>query len=137
MSKVTEHNIAQYKQNRIKLVVKDLSHYAPEEAIRKVLLKRGINKWLYCRKRFIGLKNELKDEVTFILAEMQIIKAERRDLSKQLKADTASKDQKILKKELYKLCKKYDKLVGRLNATSTIKENIRSVCHLSRWQFPE
>ena len=137
MSSVTKHNIAQYKQNRISLVVKDLEYYAPEKAIRKAMLKRGINKWLYCRKRFIGLKNELKDEVTFILAEMQIIKAERRDLSKQLKADTTSKDQKILKKELYRLCKKYDKLVGRLSATSTIKENIREICHLKRWQFPD
>ena len=40
MGKISKHNIAQYKQNRISLVVKDLSHYAPEEAVRKIMLKR-------------------------------------------------------------------------------------------------
>ena len=137
MGKISKHNIAQYKQNRISLIVKDLSHYAPEEAVRKVMLKRGINKWLYCRKRFIDLKNELKYEVTFILKEMREIKADRKALSKQLKADTGAEDQKILKRRLYQFCKKYDKLVGRLEATSTIKENIRAICKLSRWQFPK
>jgi hypothetical protein len=68
---------------------------------------------------------------------MVTIKRDRKDLSKQLKVDTSDKNQKVLKRELYKLCKKYDKLVGRLDATSVIKENIRAICRLSRWQFPK
>ena len=137
MGKISKHNIAQYKQNRISLVVKDLSHYVPEEAVRKVMLKRGINKWLYCRKKFIGLKNELKHEVTKILDEMHETKKERKLLSRMLKNTKSEEYKKTYKRDLYKLCQKYDKLVGRLEATSAIKEQIRSICKLSRWQFPK
>ena len=137
MGKITQHNINQYKQNRISLIVKDLEYYVPEEIVRKVMLKRGINKWLYCRKKFIELKNDLKFEVTQILKEMKFVKALKKDISLEL-GRSMDDDHKIeLRRRLYKLCKQYDKLVGQLKATSEIKEQIRKICHLSRWQFPE
>ena len=155
MGKITKSNIDQYKQNRISLVVKDLEYFVPEEVVRKVLLKRGINKWLYCRKKFIELKDDLKIETTKILKEMGEVKRQRKDVSESLKKIDISipfvqgyfiEDnhyvsnnikKEILKKQLYKLCKQYDKLVGQLKATSEIKEQIRAICHSSRWQFPK
>ena len=147
MGKITQHNINQYKQNRISLIVKDLEYYVPEEVVRKVMLKRGINKWLYCRKKFIELKNDLKFEVTQILKEMKEVKKECKNISEEIKKNETNIDcstplsnnirRTILRRQLYKLCKQYDKLVGQLKATSAIKEQIRKICHLSRWQFPE
>ena len=137
MGKITKHNINQYKQNKISLVVKDLEYYVPEEIIRKVMLKRGINKWLYCRKKFIELKTDLKFEVVKILEEMKYVKALKKDISLKLGRSTTDSHKVELKRRLYKLCKHYDKLVGQLKATSEIKEQIRAICHLSRWQFPE
>ncbi len=141
MSEVTEHNINQYKQNRISLIVHDLVHYVPEDITRKVMLKRGVNKWLYCRGKIINLKDELKSEVTEILGEMKEIKKQRKFLTEVLNKDIVNPEKfgyhKNCKRELYKLCNRYNKLVGKLDATSTIKEKIREICHLSRWQFPK
>ena len=137
MGKITQSNINQYKQNKISLIVKDLEYFVPEEVVRKVMLKRGVNKWLHCRKKFIELKNDLKFEVTKILKEMKYVKALKKDISLELGRSMTDSHKIELRRRLYKLCKHYDKLVGELKATSEIKEQIRKICHLSRWQFPE
>jgi len=55
-------------QNHPEYVVQDMKELfdLSEEQIklvRRVLLYRGVNKWLYCRYKFIQLKHEVKNEL--------------------------------------------------------------------------
>jgi len=111
---INEKNINEYRQNKIKYIIKDLEQYVPEDIIREVLLKRGVNKWFMCRGEFINLKDELKDFTNSILKIMFALKLQEG-----------------------KRGGRYREMVGMLKTTICIRERIRRICHLSRWQFPE
>jgi len=60
--------INNYRQYHPELVVQDcrkLFGLSEEQAeqMRKILLLRGINKWLYARRLFIGLKHKVKEKL--------------------------------------------------------------------------
>ena len=113
--KVNEKNINNFRQNKIKYLVRDFAEYGvPEEATREILLKRGINKWLANRSAIIGLKDELKQNINIYLYNM-----------------------KIIKKYHGKGNKVYRQIVGMLSKTNEIRQEIRKICHSSRWVFPE
>jgi len=113
--KVNEKTINNIKQNKIKYLVKDFKALGiPEDTTREILLKRGINKWLYNRMRFINLKDELKQGIRNTLSLMPLVK------------NVEGKGSK-----------KYIGLVGELKATNYIRGQIRKICHNSRWVFPE
>lgn len=63
---MNERNIWSVKQNHPELVVEDcktefgLSEEQCEK-LRFILLKRGVNKWLYARRKFIDLKHRVKE----------------------------------------------------------------------------
>mgnify|MGYP007072972006 CR=1 FL=1 len=58
-------NINQAPQNQPEMVVQDLKeafdlNEVQAEYVRYVMLKRGINKWMYARRKFIDLKHIVK-----------------------------------------------------------------------------
>lgn len=63
-------NIWEYKQNRVGLVVEDISDgcvYTPvltDDDIRRILMARGVNKALATRRKLIWLKHRVKAEIT-------------------------------------------------------------------------
>lgn len=63
---INEKNIWSIQQNHPELVVNDcrkefdLSEQQCD-TLRLILMKRGVNKWLYCRRLFIKLKHKVKD----------------------------------------------------------------------------
>lgn len=112
---VNEKNIDCFKQNKIKYLVKDFAEYGvPEKVTREILLKRGINKWLYNRMSLIGLKDKLKEEIKALLWFMNYYKEEY------------GKEHRI-----------YRELVGNLKVANNIRQRIREICHSKRWVFPE
>lgn len=61
-----ERNIWSIRQNNPELVVQDLRNEfglndLQCEKVRFILMKRGVNKWLYARRHFIKLKHEIKE----------------------------------------------------------------------------
>jgi len=66
MSEINERTIWGERQNHPELVVRDAVTafgLTPEQAtqLRFILMRRGVNKWLLARRRFIRLKHEVKD----------------------------------------------------------------------------
>ncbi len=112
---VNEKTINNIRQNKIKYLVKDFAEYGvPEDVTKEILLKRGINKWLANRMAIIGLKDKLKNQIIFWLKSMNVEKKYH------------GKNSLI-----------YRQLVGILETTINIRQQIRKICHSSRWQFPE
>lgn len=74
---INEKNIVCERQNNPELVIEDcrkefgLSEKQCDK-LRFILLKRGINKWLYARRKFIKLKHEVKE-----LLKGETIKSEK------------------------------------------------------------
>ena len=114
--RINEKTINNIKQNKIKYIVRDFAEYGvPEDVTREILLKRGINKWLANRMAIIGLKNDLKQNIRDYLSLMYTIKVSMQG-----------------KQSLY-----YKEILGSLKAVNRIRQEIRKICHSSRWQFPE
>jgi len=63
----------------------------------------------------IGLKNDLKQNIRDYLSLMYTIKVSMQG-----------------KQSLY-----YKEILGSLKAVNRIRQEIRKICHSSRWQFPE
>lgn len=66
MSEVTPDTIWSSRQNLPELVVRDCIEefgLTEEQAdkLRFILMNRGVNKWMYCRRLFIDLKHRLKE----------------------------------------------------------------------------
>jgi len=112
---VNEKTINGIRQNKIRYLVKDFAEYGvPEDITREILLKRGINKWLANRMAIIGLKDELLQDIRDCLGLMGIM------------ASVEGKNSL-----------NYKETLGQFKATNRIKQQIRKICHSSRWQFPE
>ena len=115
MDTVTEKTINNFKQNKIKYLVKDFAeHGVPENITREILLRRGINKWLANRMAIINLKDELLQDIRNCLGLMFTVGIVEGKHSL-----------------------KYKEVLGNLKATNTIRQQIRKICHSKRWQFPE
>ena len=104
-------NINSLKQNKPKYIARDLSVFGiPKEITHTILLARGIYKWLAVREKLIKLKNEWKDEITQLNNELQ-------------RLPKGSKERKIL--------------AERWRTLVRCREQIRELCHSTRWQAPE
>ena len=104
---VTPENISQYPQNRMRLVLRDFEVIGiPQEATRKILLARGVYKWMACRRDIIRLKDELKGEIRGL-----------HEISRQLPAG-----------ELKRLT------LARVHALEEVRARLRSICHSQRWR---
>lgn len=108
---VSQNNIWCYEQNRPILIARDLNnHYGiPITSTLRILMARGVFKWLANRRHLIKLKDSIRKQ----LSELQ-------------------SNQRQLKKTNYCL---YLETKGRIKALTEIRAEIRKICHSERWQF--
>ena len=96
-------------QNKPTLVVRDLAEYAPADVVYESLLRRGVFKWLSVRRGLIKLKNTWRDRVSWSIQEQK------------------SPDKKRHKEWLR----------GYRAGIEECREEVRALCHSSRWQAPD
>jgi len=109
---LTKNGIWNIKQNKPSLVAKDLLQFGvSEEITHKILLARGVYKWLSVRRQLIVLKNIWKDRINDVLAK----------LPKAKRGDTYS----------------LGYLRGYLKAYEECRSEVRALCHSERWQAPD
>ena len=112
---INEKTINNIRQNKIRYLVKDFAeHGVSEEVTKEILLKRGIKKWLANRMAIIHLKDELLQYIRDSLGLMRIVSSVEGKNSLN-----------------------YKEILGQFKATNGIRQQIRKICHSSRWQFPE
>lgn len=107
-SKVSPNNIWEYPQNRLRLVLRDFESLGiPQETTRKILLARGVYKWMACRLDIIHLKDELKAEIRGLY-----------EISRQLPNGNLKKI-----------------TLERVHALEEVRAKLRSICHSDRWRL--
>lgn len=104
-------SIWQQKQNKLSYVADDLEPWVPRGIVLASLMRRGVGKWLACRRDLIALKNSWKAEVTKTIAQIRIAKRE---------GDTQG----------------LERLRGRLEAIVGCRKAVRQICHSERWRLP-
>jgi len=112
--KVSEQNIWQYAQNRPSLVCKDLADIADiaTETTSKILMARGVYKWLAVRRDLIRLKNTWSTELT------RLYRAIGRGTIKRGSPE-------------------HLEAKGRIKAIEECRAAIRALCHSQRWRWPD
>ena len=109
---VSPDNIWQYKQNKPSLICKDLEEWVPPEVTARVLMARGVYKWLAVRRDLILLKNQWRDELTRLYRAI-----ENGDIKRG--------------------SPEHHRIVGRIKALEGCRAQIRALCHSERWRCPD
>jgi hypothetical protein len=102
------------KQNKPSLIVNDLEAYGvPSNITMKILLGRGVCKWLAVRRKLIKLKYIWKDRIKRTVESIKLCK-----------------EDPILSYDLgfYR---------GYLAALEDCRKEVRELCRSSRWQVPD
>ena len=102
--KCNESTIWNFAQNKPTLIVQDIITKYPNvesDFIYKVLLQRGVFKWLSVRRDLIKLKDEIRKEITKLNGKKTI-------------------EEK-----------------GYYKALIKVRQDIRKLCHSSRWRAPD
>ncbi|MCD6124303.1 hypothetical protein J7J62_03930 [bacterium] len=109
--KLNPKTINSFKQNKPKYIAKDFENLfgIDKRLTYMILLGRGIFKWLAIRENLIKLKNEWKKEITELNNQLQ-------------KLPKNSKERKIL--------------AERWKTLVRCREQVRKLCHSTRWQAP-
>ena len=106
---LSKKNINSMKQNKPSLIVNDFARIGVvPEFTYNTLLKRGVNKWFFARKKTIALKNALKDKITQSIVDQKVSESGYR---------------------------KYY-LKGYRKAMEECRRELRSICHGPRWVAP-
>jgi len=109
---LTPNLIDTIKQNKPSLIVSDLEAYGvPSSITMKILLGRGVCKWLSVRRKLIKLKYIWKERVK---ETVKVIKLCKEDPYYNL--------------EYYR---------GYLKAYEECRKEVRELCHSPRWQVPD
>lgn len=105
--------IWEYAQNRVGLICHDLwrLYGVPKRATARILMMRGVYKWLAARRDLIRLKNQWRDELTVAY-------------------------QAIASREVKRGTPEYHRLRGRIVTLETCRAAIRAICHSERWRCP-
>jgi hypothetical protein len=111
---VCAENIWQYEQNKPSLVISDLYRLAgvPRHITARVLMARGVYKWLACRRDLIRAKDEWRDELTLLYRAIQ-------------------------DREIRRGTPEYYEARGRIKALEEARRTIRAICHSERWRAPD
>lgn len=121
---VTIKNIPAYPQNRIGLIVSDIAKFGVEPiAVQRVLMARGVNKWLEARRAIIRLKHSLKRQVTETIDYIVVTKKQ-----KARPGHFGSTRRECLNRLYYAR--------GYLKATEETRARLRAICRMHRWQPP-
>lgn len=123
---VNPDNIEQYRQNLLHRIAEDFHRLygVPREETAKILLARGVGKWLKVRQELIRLKNHWRSLVTISLQLQRAWKAVR--LSEETKAPNEKR--KAHEQELW--------LRGYRAGVEQCRAEVRALCHSSRWAWP-
>lgn len=106
-------SISHYRQNKPTLIAKDLERYGvPRNVTYRILLARGIFKWLAKRRDLIKLKIEWRKKTTRVITAIQIAKA-----------------QKNYGQRMY--------WKGYLKSLERCREDVEKICHSDRWTVPD
>lgn len=110
---VRKDNIWLYEQNKPSLIAQDLLEYGvPYDVSMKILLARGVFKWLGVRRRLIKLKDVWRNRLTDTYTKIQ----------------NAKKDSKFYDVAYYR---------GYIKALEECRKEVRQLCHSERWQCPD
>lgn len=112
---VCKENINHLRQNKPTYVAKDMEELfgVPRHATYKILLARGVFKWLSVRRDLIRLKDAMKKQITDTIEFLSCCKGHM-DLQHRT---------------WY--------LRGYLAAKNEDRQVIKTLCHSSRWQAPD
>jgi hypothetical protein len=110
---INKKNIWNFAQNKPSLIVNDLKKFGvPENEAHKILLIRGVYKWLAVRRHIIKLKNTWKNRITDTISKITYYKQ---------------------KQDAYRI----GYYRGYLKAYEECRKEIRTLCHSDRWQAPD
>lgn len=110
---LTPTSIWECKQNKPTLIAKDLAEYGvPEDVTYRVLLQRGVFKWLAVRRDLIKAKDRWKSEITETIRKIREAKRDGR-----------------WAELMY--------LRGYLRALEMCRNEVRSMCKSERWRAPD
>jgi len=105
--------INNYSQNRPSLIAKDLKKFGvPEDTTYRILLARGVFKWLAKRRDLIKIKNNWRARTTEVISMIRVAKA-----------------QKDHKGHIW--------LKGYLACLEDNRQDIGAICHGERWIAPD
>ena len=109
---VSPENIWQYKQNKPKLIANDLNklYNIPKNITHKILIARGVYKWLSVRRNLIKLKDVWKTRLT------------------ECYLNVNNKPYDPLERAWKR---------GYIKALEECRKEIRLLCHSERWQAPD
>jgi hypothetical protein len=113
LSILNRKNIWCYAQNKPTLIAKDFEELGiPRDTTYRILLQRGVFKWLAVRRDLIRLKDKWREEVTETIAQIRICK-EKNDRDR------------------------LHYLRGYLKALEAHRAQVRRLAHSDRWQAPD
>lgn len=111
---VTRGNILEYSQNKPSLIAKDLEKIfdVPRSATLKILMARGVFKWLSVRRKLIRLKNDWKGRIRNTIGIIIDCKKSNNKTDLQYWR-------------------------GYLKAYEECRKEVRSLCNSQRWSCPD
>lgn len=104
-----EASLAGLRQCKVRYIARDLAPWVPPEVVYGVLLRRGVFKWFAVRKGLIRLKNDWRDEIRILHAQLR----HERDPVRRAE------------------------LRGRLHALEEARAAVRALCHMPRAVAPD
>lgn len=126
---LTLENICNFKQNNPELVVMDITKTfnldkEGEDELRKILLARGVNKWMHCRRELISLKNCLTFKAKILMSQISSLQKQKREAKDKIESFKFH-DIQVRKKEELKTIEK-------------MRKSLKKICHSERWvEWPE
>lgn len=119
---VKPQNIWEYTQNKPSLIANDMEQLfnVPKLATLKILMARGVFKWLSVRRELIKIKNIWKNKIVKLNNEIKI-----------LKSFVKNNPDNPVKQYSYGYAKGYKK------ALEDCRKEIRKMCHSERWRTPD
>jgi hypothetical protein len=107
---VSPDNIWSYKQNKPRLICNDLEslYGVPPRDTQRILMARGVYKWLGARRDIIKLKNVWRDRLTELYNTVNTLKGKERHRAQ-----------------------------GKIKAIEECRAELRAICHSERWRFPD
>jgi len=108
---VTPQTIWNFRQNNPELVIRDAKQYLNLdekqcELLRKILLARGVNKWLKVRRDLIAYKKAIKHDITRIM---------------KIRKSAPPREKAIL--------------LPTLKFAEKVRADLRQLCKTDRWQI--
>lgn len=110
---INKRTIWSFAQNKPSLIANDLLEYGiSKEITHRILLTRGVYKWLAVRRHLIKTKDVWKNRIKTISSELKLAKKSNNGYQ-------------------------VGYFRGYLKAYEECRADIRSLCHSERWQAPD